>query len=43
MLRRLLVEIDAGTMTADDDQRAYLIGAADALDAVAGRGISGLT
>lgn len=35
-LRALLAVIDAGEMDATDTERAYLAGAADALDAVAG-------
>ena len=35
-LRALLAAIDAGKVAASEAQRAYLAGAADALDAIAG-------
>jgi len=36
-LRAVLTAVDAGAMEADGAQRAYLAGAADALDGLAGR------
>lgn len=35
-LRLVLAAIDAGDLEAEQDQRAYLFGAADALDSLAG-------
>lgn len=37
-LRALLASIDAGKVEASDVQRAYVAGAVDVLDALAGRG-----